>query len=173
MASVVRDPGGRRRILFVAPDGKRKPIRLGKVSERMAEAVCVRVEALVAAKLTGHAPDDEVSRWVANLSDTLAGKLAAVGLIPPRDSTTLAAFLDDYIAQRADTKASTRTVYGHTRRCLVEFFGADKPLGEITPGDGDSWRLWLVTHEELADNTVRRAAPVSPSSSFAWRSGGG
>ena len=30
MASVVNDPNGRRRILFVAPDGSRRTVRLGK-----------------------------------------------------------------------------------------------------------------------------------------------
>ena len=32
MASIGTDPGGLRRILFVAPDGERKTIRLGKMS---------------------------------------------------------------------------------------------------------------------------------------------
>ena len=32
MASIARDKNGCRRILFVAPDGKRPTIRLGKVS---------------------------------------------------------------------------------------------------------------------------------------------
>ena len=32
MATVCSDPGGRRRILFVAPDGGRKAIRLGKIT---------------------------------------------------------------------------------------------------------------------------------------------
>ena len=31
MASISKDAGGKRRILFVASDGKRKTIRLGKV----------------------------------------------------------------------------------------------------------------------------------------------
>lgn len=55
MASIARDKNGCRRILFVAPDGRRPTIRLGKVSQRAAESVKFRVEQLLAAKLTGHA----------------------------------------------------------------------------------------------------------------------
>ncbi len=46
MASIGKDPGGLRRILFVAPDGKRKTIRLGKATQRTAETVKTKVEAL-------------------------------------------------------------------------------------------------------------------------------
>jgi integrase len=56
---------------------------------------------------------------------------------------------------------STATVYGHTRRCLVEYLGADRPLQEITAGDADAWRLWLIEHEKLADNTVRRRCGIA------------
>jgi len=78
----------------MAPDGKRKSIRLGKVAIRTAEAVKIKVEHLVAASLSGHALDDETARWVADLEEVLAGKLVAVGLIPKSESTTLQAFLD-------------------------------------------------------------------------------
>ncbi len=46
MASIGREPGGLR-ILFVAPDGKRKTLRLGKVSRRQAvkaKGLCLRVQ---------------------------------------------------------------------------------------------------------------------------------
>lgn len=48
MASIAHDKNGCRRILFVAPDGKRKTVRLGKASQRMAEGVKYRVEQLSA-----------------------------------------------------------------------------------------------------------------------------
>ena len=88
-------------------------------------------------------------------------KLAAVGLIPKREAATLGAFLDRYVAMRADVKGTTATVYGHTRRCLVEFFGADKPLREITRGDAEAWRINLIDKEKLADNTVRRRSGIA------------
>ncbi len=163
MASISKDPGGRRRILFFGADGKRHPIRLGKVSQEAALSVKIRVERLVAASITGHAVDAETARWVASLDKVLAEKLVVAGLIPkPAEAqqATLGAFLDSYIAKRSDVKPSTATVYGHTKRCLLKFFGADKPLAEITPGDADEWRLNLL-EQELADNTVRRRCGIA------------
>jgi hypothetical protein len=85
--------------------------------------------------------------------------------------STLAAFLDTYVAKRSDVKGGTAVVYGHTRRCLVDYFGADKPLSEITPADADDWRRWLglAKNEDdskaggqgLSDNTVRRRCGIA------------
>lgn len=160
MASLSRQSNGRKVIQFAARDGTRKSIRLGKVPLSTAKAVRVKVEHLVAASITGHALDDETARWVAELDATLSDKLAAVGLIPKRESATLKAFLDGYIAGRSDVKPSTATVLGHTRRNLVKHFGTDKPLRDITPGDADEWRLDLI-RQQLADNTVRRRCGIA------------
>ena len=98
---------------------------------------------------------------MADLDAQLADKLAAVGLIPKRHRAALGPFLDSYITTRADVKPATAIVYGHTRRCLVEYFGEGKPLQEITSGDADAWRLWLLNHEKLADNTARRRCGIA------------
>jgi len=146
MASIGREPGGLR-ILFVSPDGKRKTLRLGKVSRRQAEAVKTKVEALNAAAVTGHSPDEEVSRWVAGLGDEMADKLAAVGLAPkraPAPKETLGAFLDSYIAGRASLKPNTARNYLVTKKHLLDHFGAEKPLAGICPGDADQWRENLL-----------------------------
>ena len=144
---------------FVGPeDGKRRSVRLGCASKRQAEEVRGHVENLVAAAITGHAPPDETSRWVAALPDVLRKRLAAVGLIADPEGigcATLGPFLDRYMAGRADLKASTRIALGQTVRYLTEFFGPDKPLRDIRPGDADEWRLFLIA-KGLADNTVRR-----------------
>ena len=156
MAGITREPNGRRTIRFVAPDGKKRPkIRLGKVSQKQAEAVKVHVERLIASSIVGHSVDDETARWVANLDTVLADKLARVGLIPGRRQATLQAFLDRYFASRIDVKPATLTVWGHTRRNLIAFFGPDKPLREITRGDADEWRLSLAA-EGLSESTIRK-----------------
>ena len=160
MASVCNDPGGRRRILFVAPDGSRKTVRLGKISRRQAEAVRGKVEDLVAAQLQGVSPSDETSRWIAALDDKLRDRLARAGLVQARESATLGAFIDAYVAQRVDVKGSTREIYTHVRRRLVDYFGENKPLRAITAGDADQWRLSLL-EQGLAANTVRRTCGVA------------
>lgn len=144
MASIARDKNGHRRILFVAPDGRRPTIRLGKVSQRAAESVKFRVEQLLAAKLTGHALETDTAGWIADLDSAMAVKLARVGLIPKREASagetiTLDAFINECIASRPGMKPNTLKNYRQTQRSLVEFFGTDRRLTSITPGDCDDW----------------------------------
>lgn len=82
MASIARDKNGNRRILFVAPDGRRPTIRLGKVSQRTAEGIKYRVEQLLEALHFKHPMEGDLARWVADLERPPAKKLARVGLIP-------------------------------------------------------------------------------------------
>ncbi len=160
MASITNEPNGYRTIQFAGSDGRRRSIRLGKVSKRHAASVKVKVEDLAGSALTGHAPSDETSRWVASLDQTLNDKLAAVGLAQRRARATLAAFIDDYITSRSDAKESTRTVFRRVRRYLVRYFGEGRPLRDITPGDADKWRLHMIRNG-LADNTVRRSCGIA------------
>jgi integrase len=158
MASIGKDKNGRRRILFVAPDGKRKTIRLGKMPQRAAEAIKVKVENLVGAAVSGCGWDNETARWVADLPDTLADKLAAVDLIPKRKketpTDTLGAFLDAYIEGRSNLKPNTKRNYEVTRKHLINHFGRERLLAEITPGEADEWLEAL--REKLSAATVSR-----------------
>src|SRR5262245_52079310 len=100
MASIVNDANGRKRILFVAPDGNRKAVRIGKASMKQAEAFNVKIEQLVAARITG-VMDDETARWVAGLSLAMHDRLTAVGLITEqqrRRAVKLGPFLAEYRA---------------------------------------------------------------------------
>ena len=160
MASIANDPNGRRRILFFDAKGDRKTVRLGKVPLRYAEAVKVKIEDMVHAVTTGHAPADETSRWLAKLDSDLYDKLAKAGLAKRRDSATLAGFIDAYTERRTDVKPSTRLVYDRVRRYLVDYFGEHRHLRDITPGDADAWRLSLI-EKGLADNTIRRSCGVA------------
>ena len=169
MASIARDRNGRKRILFVAEDGSRKTIRLGKTSLKQAEAFKIKLEALIAGRITGSL-DDETARWIAGLPDGIHGKLAAVGLLTTRAasaSATLGRFLAEYTDSRADVKVNTQLVYGRTVKHLLKFFGADKLLREITSGDADAWRAYLLKcagrqpGRSLAENTIRRMSGVA------------
>ncbi len=166
MASIGRDPNGRRRILFVAGDGSRKTVRLGKSSQKQAEAAKVKIEALVGAQFNG-TMDDEVSRWLAALPENMHKRLVAVGLAKPRAAApeasagmTLGRFLDEYTQSRVDVKPGTRITYGRTRQYLLGYFGAGKLLSQISEGDADAWRLHLLG-QGLAVNTVNRACGMA------------
>ena len=96
MASIARDKNGYRRILFVAPDGRRPTIRLGKVSQRVGRRHQGAVEQLLEALCSA-------GRWKATWPNgwrtwnrRLAKKLARVGLIPnpeAKPAATLGPFL--------------------------------------------------------------------------------
>jgi integrase len=154
MASITKGANGYRTIQFVAGDGKRRSIRLGKVSQKQAEGVKVRVEALNAALISKCPLDGDTASWVAGIGDDLAAKLAAVGLIPERASTLLGEFLAAYITRRTDIKPRTRINLEACKARLVEFFGKDRSLKSITPGDADAWLLWL--RERYANGTAGR-----------------
>jgi integrase len=61
-------------------------------------------------------------------------------------------FLDRYIDGRDDIKPNTRSHLLRAKNDLIGYFGADKLLRDITPGDADEFRRQL----KGADNTIRR-----------------
>jgi len=157
MASLSTDKRGNRRILFVDSHGDRKAIRLGKIAKRAAEAIKYRVEILAAAQRSGLAVDGDTASWLAGIGDDLADKLARAGLIAPRDTkpaATLGAFIDSYIAGRNITKTNTLRNYNTTRRHLLNYFGPQRELATITPGDADEFQQHLQAH--MADATASR-----------------
>src|SRR3954452_1849314 len=99
MATIGNDSNGRKRILFMAGDGTRKTIRLGKLSKKQAERFMAKLEVLIGQSITASI-DDETSRWLAELPHTMHARLAAVGLVKSRNrmATSLGKFLADYFA---------------------------------------------------------------------------
>ena len=77
MASIARDKNGTRRILFVAPEGARKTIRLGKCSQRTAEGIKFRVEQLLESLRFKRPMEADLAEWVIGLDLDFAKKLAA------------------------------------------------------------------------------------------------
>jgi len=178
MASVSHNKRtGARAVLVICPDGKRRPIRLGKVTKAQAGEVKRHVEHLANFRLHGSALPPSTAEWLANVPDRLRERLIVCGLTKSRaqaDVPTLGQWLEQYVAERQDVKPATLLVYGHTRRNLLTFFGADKRLDAIAPGDADSFAVYLrtaaqTTYEEgnddepsgLSDNTVRRRLGIA------------
>jgi integrase len=157
MASISND-GGRRRIQFIHPDGRRLPIRLGKVSQRTAEAFARRVEQLLECMRLKQPMDADLASWVAELEDKTAGKLAACGLIPSRpkaETTALSAFMSRYVDGRHDVKPATKEIWRQGQNGLVAFFGSDKPLEAVTEGDADGYKQHMI-RDGLAMATIRK-----------------
>lgn len=176
MASVINRPNGHRWIQFTSGNDQRKTIRLGKLAKRDAEAIKSKVEDILSAKLSKQAIPSETAKWLADLEDNLFAKLAAVGLIKPRDSSILGVFLEAYVEGRSDVKPNTIKKYASTKRKLIEFFGNDRELRSIHQGDADDWRRWLVDNghrsgktkkdqqresKQIVENTVRKHIAVA------------
>ena len=158
MASINRESNGRRTIQFVGSDGKRRSIRLGKVPQRMAEAVKVLVEHLTAAQFSGGALEPETARKVAELDDALHKRLAAVGLLKSREAATVvsvAGFLKDYVARRVDVKPATREVWRQVEKNLLDCFGANRDLRTIDEAAAEDFKTFLLK-AKLAPTTVAK-----------------
>ena len=68
-------------IRIVGTDGKRRPIRLGKLNKKEANEIKLKVEHLHALTLNNLPMDAVIAEWVGKIGDELAVKFAAVGLI--------------------------------------------------------------------------------------------
>ncbi len=157
MASISNDPTGRR--LLFSFSGKRHTIRLGAVTAKLAEAIKLRVERIIEARSANLPLDGETATWLSGIGDELAAKLAGAGLIPAREkavAATLGAFLSDFIEKRAEEKPNTLKNLRQAGKNLVGHFGADQPLGTITPGMADDWLLYLRS-EGFARASIGRA----------------
>ena len=155
MASVAKDGKGWR-ILFVAPDGKRKTLRLGRVDKKTAESIRVHVEALLASRISGLPVQQATASWLNTIGEALKEKLAKAGLIDTVAVAKLGPYLDDYVASRQGTcTPATRVVWGHTIRNLCDFFGRECRLADITPEKAEAFRQYLMG-QGLADTTIHK-----------------
>lgn len=153
MASIVKDPGGKRIQWCVS--GGRRTLRLGNVSLRQAEAVKVRIEQVLAAQSTG-VLDTQAAAWLESLPDEMHGKLSRLGLIRPRDRhvATLEQLLENFFAT-IHVKPGTRRTYEQTKTSLESYFGQSRSLVSISTLDCDHWRQ-SMRDEDLADATVAK-----------------
>jgi integrase len=160
MASISKDPQGNRSIQFVAGDGKRRTVRLGKTPVKAAEAIKTKIEALNAACVSHTPIDNETAVWLTKIGDDLHEKLAAVGLVKPRQTATLGAFLHGFIANRqSSAKPNTIMNLNQAKRRLIEHFGADRDMRSITSADADGWAAALAAQyaPATAGRTIKRA----------------
>jgi len=149
------------RVLIGGGKRPRHTIRLGKVSQRIAETARLRIEAMETAQLAGHSVDAETAAWLAKISDTIHSRIAKAGLVEPREdaeaaakSASLGDLVERYIASRSNLKPNTLRNYETTKRLLLEHFGTDRPVARIHAGHARDYREWLVSR--YASATVAR-----------------
>ena len=157
MASITNESGGRRTIQFVAPDGSRKSVRLGKVSKQHAELAKVRIERLIAARLIGEPPDPDTRKWLYNVDPILLDRLARAGLVEASHSTRLGDLGSAYLGRRSDLKPQTRRFLRLAMDRLTEHFGHDRLARTLTTADAADWRRHLLA-SGLSEATARTYA---------------
>ena len=163
MASVVKETRNGRtlyRIQFRDADKRRKSIRLGGIAKKDADSICSKVGALVSASISKRPLDNATAQWLTEIGDDLHGKLANAGLCEPRQSATLDQFIADYIKRRSKVAERTQLNWTATKNKLTKFFGAERSLRDISPGDAEDFRESLVNagHSEATiGGHVKRA----------------
>ena len=147
----------RYRIQFYDPTGERHSVWLGRVSGQVAKEVAGHIENVVdAAKYSTSVPAKTAAWLQEKAPENVIVCLANAGLCNSRERGTLGLFIDDYIKSREDAAKNTVRNFKNSRQKLVDYFGADKRLHDITPGDADDWRQWLV-NQKYSDSTISKA----------------
>jgi integrase len=156
MASISSESNGRKSIQFIASDGKRKSIRLGKMTQRQADRFKAKVENIIGAGFTGGV-EEETADWLTKLDDRMYARLAAVGLVRERTGATalLGAFIDSFTANLTSIKQNTRENFTQLRFWLVDYLGETYDIRRLDPAAAEDWRAHMVK-KGLGDNTIRR-----------------
>jgi len=89
--------------------------------------------------MTSTAMPRDVAAWVTRLPEETYNQLAEVGLLEQRAALLLGPFLEGWMGEREGEKVSTRITWGNAQRNLLEFFGPEKPLREITEADAEAF----------------------------------
>jgi integrase len=165
MASLSTDSNGNRTLQFVAGDGKRRSIRLGKVPKKVAESIKVRVEYLNAAKIGNTTPDNETASWVSKVSDDLYARLAGVGLVAARGRSaaiTLADYWKEFVSGKRTLKPRSVVAMNQVAERAGRFFGADKAVADVSAGDAERFADWLRSEyaQATAARTLKRIKQV-------------
>ncbi len=134
MASITTDKSGNRAVQFVAGDGKRRTIRLGRTAMKQANEIRLKVEAMHAAKVSGLPLDGETAAWVARLGDNLAKKLARAGLIAERTAANVpyvGDFATIFLDSKPHIKQTTRRTFQVALDRITDAMGPKKRLTDI------------------------------------------
>jgi integrase len=157
MASISTDANGNRTILFFGVREKREVIYLAKTPLKVVKGIKSNIESLVAGLKANLPMDGQVAQWISGLDDGLRSRLADMQLIErqtDKKTTTLGEFIDSYHAKRTDWKPNSLKNHQQCKGWILDYFGSDRNVREITTIDADDFRRHLSNH--LAEDWVRR-----------------
>lgn len=161
MASIINRPNGHRWIQFVSSDGKHKTLRLGKTNLRAAEQHQRIVEALLQNSIARLPMDIATAEFIGALEGTIRVRYENSGLLGKVEKKQAAGpmklgpYVEWYLSRRK-VKESTRKTWEKVQGNLVTYFGADRSIDSITPGDAMAWREWLASEGNIREGKVRK-----------------
>ena len=104
-------------------------------------------------KTSGDSLDTDTAKWVRDLPNELANKLAKVDLIPKRDATTIDGLIETFLATHTHIKPATLIMWRQAGNDLVAHFGENQTLRKISRTDAEGFRQGLV-QRGLAASTI-------------------
>ena len=134
-----------------------RTITYGKIPRKIAESHDIWINRLIVAKISGTAIDTQTAAWIASLSDVMREKLSRVGLTTSINRDSMSGFLDDFIKRRKPEMAdNTIRNYRQTKAKMESYFGEDRDLRNVSAGDAENYRFWLLHDCNLSEATVAR-----------------
>ena len=184
MASVFRNKqSGKTRIQVTLADGSRKSLTLGRMTRKMEDEFCRRVEELETATRLGIRPDDNTLAWAMTVDPTHLAKLSEWKMLPvglearlmldasgeddaakdmtdPTAVKTIGQLTAAFLKSREKAKMSSKKVWIRTKNLLVAHFGADRVFENITVGDAKEFRTWMRDNRKIATTTANKMISV-------------
>lgn len=145
MAQLCNYPGGRKAIQWAAPDGKRKTLRLGKISKNNAEIFRHRVELILSSQVMGLALDPDTSAWAARVQEPIRSRMIRCGLFigeakPRKNSMTFIDYVNAYIEKRSSAvKPATRIVWKTASDAFAKTIPPGMSLQQLHAGHAQDW----------------------------------
>ncbi|HWY85817.1 MAG TPA: phage integrase SAM-like domain-containing protein, partial [Gemmataceae bacterium] len=153
MASISRDRQGFVTLRFFDPRGRRLTARVGKMSAEGAKTFKNQVEKLINCQAGGYERPLELALWENTLADSVADKLAKVGLVPKRKRRALGDFLDEFLKAKVRSKPNSLKNYRGAVAKLLAHFDRETDLRDITPERARGWA------QALADEAYSKKFP--------------
>lgn len=168
MASLYPQPGGHYWVDVKCSNGKRRPIRLGKVSLADAEEFKRRLAILERCFDQGQAVDSVTTAWLHSLDSKAFDRIVRTGLTAvdakaPRAADQSIDLLIKEWLSTLDVEANTLRNYNDALGNLRTYFGPDRSVPTILPAEADKFKAWLrvsgrqqLISKPLARSTVSR-----------------
>lgn len=153
MSSLIKSLTGLRRIEVIVR-GHRKRIRLGRMPDKLATSLQVRIDALAEAVALG-GRDAEAEKWCDRLGPSLRKRLIDAGILPAKSDETLQGLVDRVKKARSHVKASTKAADQQAYGSLIDWFTGAKLIRSINEVGAQEWRDSLVA-EKLATATISK-----------------